>query len=311
MIPELKDILVPVDFQESSMRATEYAVQLANESQGKIHFLYVIRKLDYFSELMRSVADIEKISAFAKEKLKELAEKFEKEKGIRCETHVVHGKVHEETEKKASEINASFIVIGDNQQNESESQSVGSNMAHIISHATCPVLVTKYPVRHVFNKIVVPLDLSTETSRQIKNAIILAKKYDASLHLVSALIAGMKHKKSRIFKKMEEIQKTLNENNIECTSKLYPKSETPPYKSVLEYAYEIQADSILVMTHQEKRGDNYIGAFAQNLIIESKIPVLSLTASAGDSENAEAVQKFIDPFGIIFGSVQKDEKEQQ
>jgi hypothetical protein len=61
------------------------------------------------------------------------------------------------------------------------------------------------------------------------------------------------------------------------------------------------------MTHNEKRGDNYIGAFAQNLIIESKIPVLSLTAAAGDSENAEAVQKFIDPFGIIFGAIQKEE----
>ncbi len=307
MKPELKDILVPVDFQESSMRAAEYAVQLAQETQGTIHFLYVIRKLDYFGEMMRSSSDIEKISAFAEDKLKEFAQKIETEKGIPCKTHVVHGKVHEETENKALELNAAFIVIGDNTQNGEKNSSVGSNMAHIISHSSCPVLVTKYPYRHVFNKIVVPLDLSSETSTQIRNAITLAKKYNASVHLVSALIAGVKHKKSRIFKKMEETQKTLVENKIECFSKLYPKTETPPYQVVLEYAYEIQADSILLMTHNEKRGDNYIGAFAQNLIIESKIPVLSLTAAAGDSENAEAVQKFIDPFGIIFGAIQKEE----
>jgi nucleotide-binding universal stress UspA family protein len=306
MKPELKDLLVPVDFQESSLRAAEYAVQLAKETHGSIHFLYVIRKLDYFSELLRSAEDVEKISNFAKDKLKELADKFEKEKSIPCQTHVAHGKVHEETVKKAGEINAAFIVIGDNQEGENGNQTPGSNLTQIISRALCPVLISKYPVRPIFNKIIVPLDLSTESSRQIRNAISISKKYNASLHLVSALIAGIKHKKSRIYKKMDDIQKTLIENKIECTVKLYPKSEIAPYKIVLAHAEEIQADSILVMTHQEKRGGNYIGAFAQNLIIESKIPVLSITATAADSET---LQSLLDPFGIIFEIPKKDDED--
>jgi hypothetical protein len=106
---------------------------------------------------------------------------------------------------------------------------------------------------------------------------------------------------------MEEIQKTLIENKIECTSKLYPKSETAPYQSVLDYAYEVQADSIVLLTHQEKRGDNYIGAFAQNLIIESKIPVLSLTAAACETENEETITQFVDPFGIFSDKTKKEE----
>jgi hypothetical protein len=68
---------------------------------------------------------------------------------------------------------------------------------------------------------------------------------------------------------------------------------------VLQYSEEVGADMIIILTHQEGYTyDNYIGAFAHHIISLSKIPVLSLTASAVDFYFEQYLKRFLDPLGI-------------
>jgi hypothetical protein len=70
---------------------------------------------------------------------------------------------------------------------------------------------------------------------------------------------------------------------------------------VLEYAREIDASMILVMTHQEGyTHDNYIGAFAHHIINHSEVPVLSLTSSATSMNFRKLFKGVVDPIGILF-----------
>ena len=69
---------------------------------------------------------------------------------------------------------------------------------------------------------------------------------------------------------------------------------------VLEYAEEIEADMIIVMTHQEGfTYNNYIGAFAHHIINLSKVPVLSLTASANNNDIDHYFKTIVDPIGLL------------
>jgi nucleotide-binding universal stress UspA family protein len=146
------------------------------------------------------------------------------------------------------------------------------------------------------NKIVLPLDLTRDTEKNLKAALMYGKNYNSEIHLVSALIGGIRISESRIYKKLKEAEKVLNANNIRTQVKVFDISEVPPFMRVLEYAEEVEADMIIIMTHQEGYTyDNYIGAFAHHIINLSKVPVLSLTASATINDIEHYLKSFFDP----------------
>ena len=147
-----------------------------------------------------------------------------------------------------------------------------------------PVLTLKGDLSGMGKKILVPLDLTRETWKQLCSAVAYGKNYDASIVLVSAMIAGMEKEQSLIYKKLTRAKKFMEENGVDCKMKLFEHSKIPPYNRVLDYAEEIKADMILVMTHEEGyTHDNYIGAFARTGFIsfpckDQKTPVLPACA---------------------------------
>jgi nucleotide-binding universal stress UspA family protein len=149
------------------------------------------------------------------------------------------------------------------------------------------------------NKILLPLDLTRDIERQLNAAILYAKNYNAEIQLVSALIGGIEVKESRIYKKLVEAEKVLKGNQIKTNIKLFEVSNVPPFMRILQYSEESGADMIIILTHQEGyTHDNYIGAFAHNIISMSKIPVLSLTASAVNFYFDHYLKNIVDPLGI-------------
>ena len=102
---------------------------------------------------------------------------------------------------------------------------------------------------------------------------------------------------------MRNAKHTLEQNGVDCEIEILEKNNTPSFKRVIEYAESINAGMILLMTHKEGYNyDNYIGAFAHHIINGSKIPVLSLTASATNFNFKEVIKGMVDPIGIFFKS---------
>jgi nucleotide-binding universal stress UspA family protein len=100
---------------------------------------------------------------------------------------------------------------------------------------------------------------------------------------------------------MRNAKSTLEQNGVETEIQIFEKDKRPTYQRVLDYAEEINAGMILLMTHKEGYNyDNYIGAFAHHLINRSTIPVLSLTASATDFNFRELMKTIVDPVGMFF-----------
>ena len=299
MKANLKNLLVPFDFNEASELALRNACSIAKRIDGKIHLLFVIIKQDFISELLGKNDDLVALTQKVKQQLMERAKKATDEYGIEIETVVRKGKVYEEILKMGREIEARFIVLGDNHSKDKEMKVLGSNATRIVSRATCPVLTVKNEPSD-FKKILVSLDLGTETRKQLFATIAFGLHWKADIDLVSVVMGGISIKNSRIYRKMKRVKKTLIENHVHATTSIYKRSNEPAYKRVLEHAAESGADVILIMTHEEKRSDNYIGAFAHNIINQSTIPVISLTSVSADTDTDIVMKDIIDPFRIIF-----------
>jgi nucleotide-binding universal stress UspA family protein len=301
MQKELKNILVPIDFNEPSVKALNYAYNLAKDLKGEVIMLHVLQTPGILADFLSKGDQLVQLTNQIRDKLLELKQSYEQhsqEISVRCK--VERGKVYEKILKVAEEEKARMIILGENHQGIDVNQELGSTVYHVTLKSEVPVLTLKGDVEKMNHKIVVPLDLATQMRKQLFSAMVYGLNYDAHIHLVSALIGGIKMRDSRIFKKLKLASKTLSENGVKNTTKLFPRSDDPPFRKVINYAKEIDAGLILVMTHKEGyTNDNYIGAFAHHIINKSPVPVLSLTSAATDLDFAKFLKSFADPAGML------------
>ncbi len=299
MIRFNKDILIPVDFESPSVNAIQMAAQIAPFINGKIFLLNIAETGGIFADLLETKSELVQHTEKALTKLNELKEKYLSPAGIETIIKVDAGKPHRKILEYAASIVPSVILVGDNDQFIDGDKILGTTNSHIIAHSKWPVITVKNrkPAKPV--KIVLPLDLSHQSKSQLCNAIALAKHYNSTIYLVSVVIGGIKVRDSRIYNTLRQIQNTILQNGIKTEMKLYSRSEVPVYRRILEYASEIDADLIMIMTHTESTThDNYIGAVAHHVINEAPMPVLSLTYRAAYYETEEAMS-FVDPLNIF------------
>ena len=301
MEKEIRTILVPLDFKEPSQKALEFAYNVAEYNRDELVMLYVVETPGWLSEFFKSGDELVKIVDDAKEKLQEIADKFKQtHPKVKTTTRVVRGKAYEQILKIARKMDVEYIVLGENHQGSKKEKELGTTVYHVTLKCSSPVLIFKGHRVETGKKILVPVDLTKESSKKLDSALDYAEKYGAEVHLVSALVGGIKVKQSRIYRKLKRARKHFTDKGIECHIQIFPRSEKPPYEHVLEYGDEIEADLILIMTHQEKASyDNYIGAFAHHIINESKVSVLSFTASASKMNFSQMMSDMVDPAGIF------------
>jgi len=301
MDKEKRTVLVPVDFKSPSHKALEYAFNVAEINNDELVLLYVVETPGWLSEFFKSGDELVKIVDDAKEKLQEAAKGFQQtHPKVAYSTRVARGKRYQQILKIAREIDVEYIVLGENHQGSQKEKELGSTVYHVTLKSCAPVFIYKGQKVEIARRILVPVDLTKESTKKLDSALDYAMKYGAEVHLVSALVGGIKIKQSRIYRKLKKAKKRFTDKGITCETQIFSRSEKPPHEHVLEYAKEIYADLILIMTHQEgSTYDNYIGAFAHHIINESVVPVLSFTASASQMNFSQMVSDMLDPAGIF------------
>jgi len=302
MRKELKNILIPVDFQPPSVRAAEFGVQLAKRIGADVTLINVIETPGMIAKFFESGNLLVKLTEQSKEQLLKLSAALnKKEPDIKITDRLERGKPYEKILGVANEIDARMIILGENHQGDDVEKDLGSNVYHVTLKSPVPVLTVKGETHEFGQSIVVPLDLTRETRKQLFSALVYGLNYGARIHLVSSLIGGINMKQSLIYKKLKQAKKTLEENGVECEINIFEKSARPAHEKVINFADEIGAGMILVMTHQEGyRYDNYIGAFAHHIINHSRVSVLSLTSSATNFDFKDVMKAVIDPLGMFF-----------
>jgi len=281
-------LLVPTDFSEQSLVALEQSYNLAYLNHINITLLHVIPEnsgvsfLPFFSKVQSSLMT-KQYKEECMEKLNKIIEKSAKKTKVVIKPLLETGKVYEKIIEVSESILSKYIVIGVNSQplNSKKKSFLGSNTLRVLREAKCPVITIKgKEFRNGCSRIVLPLDLTKETKRKVEKAIELAKYYDASIKVFSALLTAEPSILNRLNDQIQQVRNSIFERSVACTAEIRSgiKGKDSFASLILNYAHEVDADLIMIMTQQENDwAEFFVGSTAQAIISQSTVPVMSLS----------------------------------
>lgn len=273
-------ILVPMDFSDSSLNAVYYAVEMANLFDDEIALLHVIS-----NSALKSLFTNDTEIALLRDKVRDQLEKvkselLEKWPNMRVRTMVEEGKPFKVINRVAEENKVDTIVMGTNGANGME-QFTGSTTTRVIKSSELPVIAVKEKQTNPkFDKIVIPIDL-TKTSRQkIDWAVKLGVKYDSTIHIIMELDKDELAMK-KIKANLVQAEGIFTKHGVKFVSRLLDDRKYPDNlgKDTIQYAEEINADLMMIMTKSEttKISELFVGSYAEQIVnSSSKTPVMCI-----------------------------------
>ena len=266
-----RTIIVGTDFSKGSYVALELAVDIANKIHADIKLMWICReKLLYTDDQNNYVRNL------ATQKLEDLCEKHQaKLTNTKITSMIMQGKVAPILAAEAEKVNASMIVIGTNGASGFEKYWMGSTAVRIVQEATCPVL----SIREGFNfhkkleRILVPLNMSTNSRQKLPVAVKMAKAFDAQINILGQYENNTQAQTVGIYIKQAEA--FLEKQNIPYTTEFMQSKNLAD--DVLSYAETINSDLIVISTEQDNvLSSLFIGTNAQQLVHHSLVPILSV-----------------------------------
>ncbi|MCK4661683.1 MAG: universal stress protein [Bacteroidales bacterium] len=272
----MKNILVPIDFSEDSINALEFAINIANKFNANIRMLHVKSKYsnyestynfkNYNNILNNSIKDYFEI------KLKNYKNKL----NGKLDYKIRDGKIYREITNQAKYDDAELIVMGTHGVSGFEELWVGSNAYRVVTNATCPVVTIRNDFKNKeIKKIVLPIDTTEETRQKVPFISLLAKAFDAEIFVVTVRESEIPDIIKKLTQYSEQVIEYISNKGIKCQS--YSLVGTNITDITIDYALKIEADLIAAMTEQTENPKNiFLGAYAQQMVNHSTIPVISL-----------------------------------
>lgn len=299
---QIKTVLVPLDFSVASIQALDYAILFAEQFHSAIHLLYVHEKdHEFFPNEDASHLLFE--SAEASTRLRSRLAKVQHEHPLPFHAedfHVQFGPAPRKTCELALKLDADLIVIASRGWTALARVLLGSTAEGIVRHAPCPVLVVRqrtaefdasnskpsdYPAK--IRSILVPVDFSDLSIKAVGYAAVIAKSFEARLHLFHANFphdyvlmdravhdpAPIQHAEMAAAREqMENIAQSLR--GVSCETAVHSGY---PIEEICGAIQRTQADLVVTATHGLAGLKHVlIGSVAEQVIRYADCPVLVL-----------------------------------
>ncbi len=276
----MKTILVANDFSKNAEHALEYAVIFANKLNTGLHLIWVDNTVSEESILdtidRHLQRDIKKQSEI-------LIKNFQPRLNNKIKLLFRKGKVYQEITKAARQIGAEMIFTGTHGVSGYEQYWIGSNANRIVTQAPCPVVTIRrdYHFKDNINNILLPIDSSLETKYKLPYACKTATKFGAKVHLLVIYNTPLNVIRRRIDTICEEAKKCMEEHHVEFVKVTFEADNVAA--SIIEYSNNNDIDLVMIMTDQgTTTASKFLGPYAQQLINNSLIPVMSVRAKQQD-----------------------------
>ena len=140
----------------------------------------------------------------------------------------------------------------------------------------------------LFQNILVPVDLSTQSTRAFKVALDVAKKYNSKITILTCLEVNSSHhlyyesrassqqikKQSKVVKKhFEKLESLAEKNNISINSKILTSGSA--INSIVTFAKSRKHDLVVIGSHGRTGFDKWLlGSVANGVSQKTKCPIL-------------------------------------
>ncbi|BAX80607.1 universal stress protein [Labilibaculum antarcticum] len=274
----MKRILVPVDFSGDSLKALRFGIYLSNKLDCHLRMVHVQKSEKFeipfhFEELKNEI--IHTVQEYFEKLIKLHSADYCVRNGV-FDFKIRTGSVYREIVNQAKYGDAYMILMGAYGASGFEEFFIGSNAVKVVTNSTCPVItVQKEFTKGQLKTIVMPIDASTDTRKKIPFVKEIASRCNAKVHILGVHETSDTNVIGKIEHYMKQGEDYLKDANIDYVKSLR-KGDNNTY-STLDYAREVNADLIVIMTEQAESSINmFFGSYAQQMINRSEIPILSI-----------------------------------
>ncbi len=266
-----KRIIVPWDFTEKAQNALAHAIKMAKILDNTITLLHIAKK--------------EKEVAVMMVKLTEVATKTQEENGVNTNAIVKEGNIFSAIGNYTEENDDINLVIMGTHGMKGMQKLTGSWALKVIVSSHAPFIVVQDPPtdKPSFDKIVFPVNFKTENREKLIWAIYFGKIFNAKVHFVKQE-ATDKNLVKKVNHNLAFARKYLSKYNVEYEIDTAKKSSTFA-QATLNYAKEIEADLMIIMTTKNIGTLDYVmGASEQYIIANTaRIPVMCVNPRKGQN----------------------------
>jgi len=292
---EIKQILIPTDFSDTSLKAIDHAVFLAKLKNAEITLIHVLDEttrqdsvkanpLNY-AEYVGAIEMLGQKNSILEERWEEhantlitlLVNKIRQEGVKEVNSIIESGEVSTVICEQAKKINADIIIMGTHGTKGFREFTVGSNTYNVVKHAECPVLSIRKKVKPAsFANILVPFTDKSHSRESVDYAISIAKDYGATLHILGIDTEKTELHFEKIQKEAEQIKRIAESAGLVCTVKVTPASHIS--ELLLKYAIQSSADLIILVSDMDKvsLSEYFTGPVIKQIVNHSSIPVISI-----------------------------------
>ena len=265
-----KNIIVGVDFSNSSMNAMRHAVSIALKTGADIHLVWVktpgvTRNADGDDEYIHK----------CQTHLEEWKDMCRMESPTtEVNTVILEGKVHVELPKYATNFSNPIIVMGAHGSSGFEEGYIGNNANRLIRETKVPILIMRenIEIKRDLHNIYAPIDLSFETLQKMRYATYLAKRFAAKVTIAGIYYPNNADTRHIINVQMRHAADMCEDANVR--HEMVPLTVHRDYvQTLLNHAHELDSNLIVIM-REESETDFTSSSNMNEILSTSKMPLL-------------------------------------
>jgi nucleotide-binding universal stress UspA family protein len=268
----MQNILVPCDFSKPATSAYRFALDIAAQSKGTVHLLYVIELPVLHDTMLMPVLDFEAqflsdMEKHAEKKFAKLTGKYEAAK-VKVITKTAFGSVSLLIQDYIEKQSIDLVLMGSHGASGARELFIGSNAERMVRKSPVPVLVMKDYYKGAIKNIVFPNTLETEDQEDLVMKVkSLQHFFKAHLHLVW------------INTPLNFTSDTVTNERLEAFAKRFMLKDytisvfnhTDEESGILEFTNAVKGDLIAMGTHGRKGISHLInGSLAEDIVNHNK-----------------------------------------
>lgn len=293
----LKNILVPTDFSEVSVKAVSYGVALARQFDATLWLLHVVLPVPSYTgmETVPIAMDEAQVTADAEQRMAEFAARHVPS-DVAVTAVVRHGAAEKEISEFAKAREIDLLIASTHERTGLNRMLFGGITEKIVHHSPCPILIVR-DHEHEFvdasvadgsrairmKRILAPVDFSDCSRKALRYAMAFADQFGAEIICLHAkepekpkiIFETEAYAKERAIEAEQKFTALMNE--VDGPIRVERKMVTGvPHKEIVAIADEREVDLIVVGEHCKTGvfGRFMMGSTTDEVVKHAHCPIL-------------------------------------
>lgn len=287
-------ILVATDGTETTGAAVAHALELAERHDAAVHALSVVDSRSIAlddDEFVSDGAVLEALTDSAERAAAEVVRRAE-DRGLAAHAAVERGTPVRVIRQYAAEHDVDLVAMGTRGRRGLTRYVLGSVAQGVIQTADQPVLTARprvAPPADGYDRILVPTDGGEHAARVTAHAVALAERYDATVHALSVVDAGVVRSPVLIGAlereaetALEAVERAAGEAGVGVRTRVWRGS---PADCITRYVADHDVDLLAMGTHERRGLDRFLTqTVAERVVRRVDCPVITLRERGRDRD---------------------------